>query len=465
MKPTPAQPHASVQDRQLKARLDLVVASLWPVALVNPVWAAVFIIPFYGPLPAFGMVSPGAFALIVALHAGSAAGAFLVQRWATTRKPEPHRLLLVLAAFQTVAALTWAATAAVCWVEGNDANNTLVALIIIANMWALVLTRGYHPILFGIGLGVMLAAFWSLAIMSVGQAAQLFVFLVPVFAAYAWLMGVSSRDRVDQLLNTRFALEDTAAALEAARADAVAKTEQVEAASASKSAFVANMSHELRTPLNAILGFAEVIEAAAVGPDISPQYRGYGRDIRESGGYLLSLINDMLDVAKIEAGRMEIDRQFLDGRSAVEGALRLIAGRAELKGQTVSANIENGVTPFADERAFKQILVNLLSNAVKFSPQGGAIDVVCVRTADGGVRIAVGDTGPGIPEAKVAQLFRPFERIDNSYQSGAGGTGLGLALVRGLVNLHGGRVWVENKTTGGLIAHVELPPREVRAAA
>jgi two-component system cell cycle sensor histidine kinase PleC len=463
MTPTPS--HASESDRQLEARLDLVVASMWPVALVNPVWAGMFAIPFFGPLPAFGMVSAEAFALILAMHSAAAAGAFAVKRWATVHRPNPRRLLLILAVFQTVAALTWAATAALCWVEGNDANNTLVALIIIANMWALVLTRGYHPVLFGIGLGVMLAAFWSLAIVSEGQAAQLFVFLVPVFAAYAWLMGVSSRDRVDQLLNARFALEDAAAALEAARADAVAKAQQVEAASASKSAFVANMSHELRTPLNAILGFAEMIEAAAVGPNISPQYRGYGRDIRESGGYLLSLINDMLDVAKIEAGRMELDRQFLDGQSAIDGALRLIAGRAELKGQTLTASVEEGIAPFADERAFKQILVNLLSNAVKFSPQGGTIDVSCERMLDGGVHIAIGDTGPGIPEDKVAQLFRPFQRVDNSYQSGAGGTGLGLALVRGLVGLHGGRVWVENKKTGGLIAHVELPGREIRAAA
>jgi two-component system cell cycle sensor histidine kinase PleC len=102
---------------------------------------------------------------------------------------------------------------------------------------------------------------------------------------------------------------------------------------------------------------------------------------------------------------------------------------------------------------------------VKFSPQGGAIDVSCVRLGNGAVRLSVADTGPGIPEEKIAQLFRPFERVDNSYQSGAGGTGLGLALVRGLVTLHGGRVWVENKKSGGLIAHVELPGREVRAAA
>jgi two-component system cell cycle sensor histidine kinase PleC len=464
MMPSPPQFRASDSERRLKARLDLVVASMWPVALVNPVWAVMFLIPFYGPLPAFGTVSLQDFALIIALHICTAIAAYVVKHWATALTPSPELLLRVLAVFQMLAASTWAVTAALCWVEGNDANNTLVALVIIANMWALVLTRGYHPVLFGIGLVVMLATFWSLALVSDGQAAQLFVFLVPVFAAYAWLMGVSSRDRVDELLNTRFALEDTAAALELARADAVAKTKEVEAASASKSAFVANMSHELRTPLNAILGFAEMIEVAAVGPDISPQYRGYGRDIGESGAYLLSLINDILDVAKIEAGKMEIDRRDLDGKAVIESALRLVAHRIEEKSQTVVLDIDEGIQPFADERAFKQILVNLLSNAVKFSPDRGAIDVSCKRAA-GGLVLSIGDTGPGVPEDKVGQLFRPFERVDNSYRAGHGGTGLGLALVHGLVTLHGGRAWIENKASGGLIAHVELPGREIRAAA
>jgi two-component system cell cycle sensor histidine kinase PleC len=217
--------------------------------------------------------------------------------------------------------------------------------------------------------------------------------------------------------------------------------------------------------LNAILGFAEMIEAAAVGPDISPQYRGYGHDIRESGAYLLSLINDMLDVAKIEAGKMDIDRQYLDGATVVAGTMRLVAQRAAEKEQTLTADVEPGITPFADERAFKQILANVLSNAVKFTPVGGAINVACRRIAGGGVRVTVADTGPGIPEEKIARLFRPFERLDNSYNSGAAGTGLGLALVRGLVGLHAGRVWFENKTSGGLLAHVELPGRERRAVA
>lgn len=452
-------------DRWLQARLDLVVASLPIGAVLNPIWAALFMIPFGGVFPAFGVIPISSLLTVVACHFCTSTIAVAIHSWRGTKSLPPRRLLAVLLGFQACAGTAWALTAVLCWVEGNDANNTFVTLIIVANMWGLVLTRGYHAALFAVGLCSLLASIWALSVFSEGQAAALFVFITPIFAAYAWLMGASSRDRMDELLATRFDREDLSVALEAARADAVAKTHDVEAASASKSAFLANMSHELRTPLNAILGFSEIIEAAAVGPAISDQYRGYGHDIRESGKYLLSLINDMLDVAKIEAGKMDLDLQYLDGKAVIDSSLRMIAQRAERRMQTLRADVEAGITPFADERAFKQILVNLLSNAVKFSPERGHIDVICRRMGDGGVRLSVGDTGPGVPADKIKLLFRPFERVDNSYGSGAAGTGLGLALVRGLVALHEGRVWVENKPEGGLLAHVELPGRDQRAAA
>jgi two-component system cell cycle sensor histidine kinase PleC len=267
------------------------------------------------------------------------------------------------------------------------------------------------------------------------------------------------------MLSARFGLEDMAKDLEDARNEALVRTQDAEAASASKSAFVANMSHELRTPLNAILGFAELIEREAVGGEVPAQYRAYASDIRESGAHLLSLINDMLDVAKIEAGRMDVDRQLLDAPSAVEAAVRLIAQRAEAKGQTIAVDVDAKAALFADERAFKQILLNLLSNAVKFSPAGGAVAVSCRQQADGAVSVAISDQGPGIPPDKIKQLFRPFSRVDNRYDRNANGTGLGLALVRGLVALHGGKVWLENKAEGGLVATVEFPPPGAHAIA
>jgi two-component system cell cycle sensor histidine kinase PleC len=267
------------------------------------------------------------------------------------------------------------------------------------------------------------------------------------------------------MLAARFELEDMAAALEVARSDAVTKTIEAEAASASKSAFVANMSHELRTPLNAILGFAELIQSEGVGGEVPAQYRAYAGDIRESGAHLLSLINDMLDIAKIEAGKMEIDCQVLDAPASIEGAVRLIAQRAEDKRQAIDVSADPQVRLLADERAFKQILLNLLSNAVKFSPEDSTIAVTCTRQPDGTTRLTVADEGPGIHADKIKQLFRPFSQVDNRYDRNTGGTGLGLALVRGLVALHDGKVWLENKPAGGLIAAIEFPGPNARAQA
>jgi two-component system, cell cycle sensor histidine kinase PleC len=361
--------------------------------------------------------------------------------------------------------ISWGAGALACWEDGNATNNTFLALLVIGMAWALAITRSVHPLLFACGILPMMTMFWLRAALAPGEAATVFMFFSPVFAAYAWFLGTSARDRVNQMLNARFGLEDMAKDLEEARNEAVVRTNDAEAASASKSAFVANMSHELRTPLNAILGFAELIEREAVGGEVPAQYRAYASDIRESGAHLLSLINDMLDVAKIEAGKMELDRQPLDAPSAVEAAVRLIAQRAEAKGQTVVVDVDAKAALFADERAFKQILLNLLSNAVKFSPDGGAVAVSCRQQSDGAVRVTIADQGPGIPPDKINQLFRPFSRVDNRYDRNANGTGLGLALVRGLIALHGGKVWLENKTEGGLVATVEFPPPGAHAIA
>ena len=453
------------EDRWLKARVDLVVSSLPLTIVLNPIWAALSIFPLGGYFPAFGVIATPVLLAIVALHLFNSFLSALTQRWASAPGRDPRAVLRVLLTLQFWVSASWGAGALMCWIEGNAANNTFMALLVIAMMWALALTRSTLPSLFAAGVAPLMAMFWLRAIVGEGQAAELFAFFTPVFAAYAWFMGASARDRVDQVLRSRFELEDMAAALETARQDAVAKSAEAEAASASKSAFVANMSHELRTPLNAILGFAEIIESEAVGQEVPEQYRAYARDIRESGAHLLSLINDMLDVAKIEAGKMELDRQPLEARYAIDQALRLIAHRVEQKRQSVTIEVDGAAALFADERAFKQILLNLLSNAVKFSPEGGSIVVRSERMPTGAARLSVADSGPGIPADKLAQLFRPFSRVDNRYDRSANGTGLGLSLVRGLVALHGGTVRLENRQQGGLIAIVELPPADHCAAA
>ncbi|MCE9520926.1 MAG: HAMP domain-containing histidine kinase [Alphaproteobacteria bacterium] len=453
-------------DRALRARVDIVVSTLPLTIVLNPIWAALTIIPLGGDFPAFGVVELTVLLGVVGMHALNSALARVIYLWARQESRSPSKVLAVLTMLQVWISVTWGAGVLACWVEGNAVNNTFLALLVIAMIWALALTRSVLRGLFAAGIVPLAAMFWLRAALGSGEAAEVFLIFTPVFTAYAWFMGSSSRDRINELIRTRFALEDMARDLDAARHHAEEKSAEAEAASASKSAFVANMSHELRTPLNSILGFAEIIEGQTVGPQVSEQYRSYATDIRESGAHLLNLINDMLDIAKIEAGRMEIDRQLVDAKAEVETAVRLIQSRSEAKGQTISVAVDERLPLFADERALKQILLNLLSNAVKFSPEGGTILVRGVCEISGAVRLSVEDSGPGIPDAKLKQLFKPFSQVDNRYDRNTGGTGLGLSLVRGLISLHAGRVWLENKPEGtGLKAILEFPPSRADIAA
>jgi len=242
---------------------------------------------------------------------------------------------------------------------------------------------------------------------------------------------------------------------------------EAETANASKTTFLANMSHELRTPLNAILGFSEIIAQECFGPVGSERYRDYAGDIHASGAHLLSLINDLLDVAKIEAGRMDIAPHPLDAARVFEIALKLISTKAREKDQSLAISVEPGAPPlYADEHAVKQILINLVSNAVKFTPYGGRIEVVGGRAPNGDFQIMVRDNGPGIPADKLGSIFTPFSQVDNRFDRQAGGTGLGLALVKGLAELHGGRAWLESEFGRGCSVFVSLPiPREAGTAA
>jgi len=231
-----------------------------------------------------------------------------------------------------------------------------------------------------------------------------------------------------------------------------------EQANHAKSEFLAGMSHELRTPLNAILGFSEIIAQECFGPVGSPRYKEYAGDIHSSGTHLLSLINDLLDVGKIEAGKMEISPRSLDAQSAFENVLKLVVDKVREKNQKLTIVIAPDAPPlYADERALKQILINIVANAVKYTPKGGKIVVSGNAAEQGGFQIVCEDDGPGIPPGKFDQLFKPFSQVDNRYNRQPDSTGLGLSLVRGLAELHGGRAWLESEYGHGCRAYVVLP--------
>jgi cell cycle sensor histidine kinase DivJ len=229
-------------------------------------------------------------------------------------------------------------------------------------------------------------------------------------------------------------------------------------ASRAKTRFLANMSHELRTPLNAIIGFSEVMTREMFGT-LSPRYQEYSRLIHESGAHLLDLINSVLDMSKIEAGKFELHEELFDLEETAESAVRFLKIPAERAGVAVKLQIApNARLIFADQRAVKQILVNLLSNGVKYTPPGGEVRVVA-KTPDAGlgIEIVVSDTGTGISRADLERLGKPFEQVENAETRAKEGTGLGLALVKSLAQMHGGTAMIESVLGDGTSVTVRLP--------
>ncbi|MBI4271401.1 MAG: GAF domain-containing protein [Candidatus Rokubacteria bacterium] len=236
------------------------------------------------------------------------------------------------------------------------------------------------------------------------------------------------------------------------------KSRQLEVADRHKSEFLANMSHELRTPLNAIIGFSEVLVERMFG-ELNEKQDEYLRDIFGSGRHLLSLINDILDLSKIEAGRMELEVTRFDLPAAIDNALTLVRGRAANHGIALSAEVDPRLGEFSgDERKLKQVLLNLLSNAVKFTPEGGRVEVRAAPAA-GGVEIAVRDTGIGIASEDQEAIFEEFRQVGSDYAKKREGTGLGLALTKRFVALHGGTIRVESEPGKGSTFTFTLPER------
>jgi two-component system cell cycle sensor histidine kinase PleC len=231
---------------------------------------------------------------------------------------------------------------------------------------------------------------------------------------------------------------------------------RAEEANQAKSKFLANMSHELRTPLNAIIGFSEIMGSGLFGKLGSDKYREYCHDILTSGKYLLDVINDILDMSKIEAGRMRLDLEPLDLSKTLAESLRVVSGRAEDKHLTLDADIANTISVIADRRAVKQIIVNLLSNAVKFTPDEGKV-VVRGQMLSDSIVLVIADTGIGIAPESLRRLGKPFEQVESQLTKTYQGSGLGLAIARSLTNLHGGSMKLRSKLGAGTVVRVTLP--------
>jgi two-component system, cell cycle sensor histidine kinase PleC len=272
---------------------------------------------------------------------------------------------------------------------------------------------------------------------------------------------------IDDLRRSQQALELQADQLADLAGKYAEEKTRAEEANQTKSKFLANMSHELRTPLNAIIGFSEIMEAAMFGPLGAEKYSEYSRDIHKSGQYLLDVINDILDMSKIEAGGIRLILEDVDLSPVLAECLRVVSGPAGEKHITLKADITPAICLRADRRALKQIALNLLSNAVKFTPEGGSVTLTG-HTRGGIVTIAIEDNGIGIAEDALRKLGRPFEQVESQLTKQHQGSGLGLAIAKSLVELHGGAMRIGSTLGKGTLVAVRLPveAREaVRAAA
>jgi len=240
---------------------------------------------------------------------------------------------------------------------------------------------------------------------------------------------------------------------------------RAEAANKAKSRFLATMSHELRTPLNAIMGFSEVMKSEVMGPMGAPVYREYANSIHDSGKHLLNLINEILDLSRIEAGRYELHEEPLRLADIAEDSQRLLKLRAQSKGVEIVEEYDAALPQvWADQRAVRQICLNLLSNALKFTPKGGQITITVGPTTDGGQYLAVRDTGPGIPAEEIPKVLQVFGQGSLAHENAEGGTGLGLPIVQNLIELHGGAFELFSELRKGTEAVITLPKQRVLAA-
>ncbi|MEO7223653.1 MAG: HAMP domain-containing sensor histidine kinase, partial [Devosia sp.] len=294
---------------------------------------------------------------------------------------------------------------------------------------------------------------WSLAALTIG-AEIFFVYLARQMHG-SKLEEIMHQAEKDQLINE----------LEEAREMSDEARRHAEQANIAKSQFLATMSHELRTPLNAIIGFSEVLKSELLGPHGVPQYKEYAGDIHSSGQHLLNLINELLDLSRIEAGKYELNEEAVSLIDVAEDCRRMVEIRAKAKGIELTFNYANNLPKlWGDERAVRQVVLNLLSNAIKFTPQSGKVAVMVGRSTDGGQLISVRDNGPGIPEDEIETVLSSFGQGSLAQKTAEQGAGLGLPIVQKIMELHQGRFDLFSKLRFGTEVIATFPRARVMDA-
>ncbi len=334
----------------------------------------------------------------------------------------------------------------------SAAFNTMVTATIPVAVYAAILPTTLTIFAF---IGYAGVADTSVALLAMVAAAQIFFYVLAKRFHHLASEGLFFRAEKSELI----------AELEQAKANSDEARRRAEEANLAKSRFLATMSHELRTPLNAILGFSEVLKGELFGAHANPVYRDYSNDIHSSGQHLLMLINEILDLSRVEAGRYELKEESVSLVGVAQDCKHLLTIRAQKRDIKLNEVVEPSLPRiWADERAVRQVVLNLLTNAIKFTPQGGQVTVKVGWTSAGGQYIAIKDNGPGIPENEIAIVLSSFGRGMLAQKNAEEGSGLGLPIVKGLVEMHGGQFLLKSKVREGTEAIVVFPAQRVMNA-
>jgi len=370
--------------------------------------------------------------------------------------------------------ITWVSATFIFWQTGDVLNNAFLLCILAAH---LAMAIGHSSIYLPLMYGSILVPAFGLVLMPISTGDPLFMAIGGVAGIYVYFLVVIGKG-INRTSTAMLALRDEKDALiqrlKTEKRVAEHERSRAEEANQTKSTFLASISHELRTPLNAIIGFSDVMRAETFGPVGHDNYRQYVDDIHGSGQHLLSLINDVLDLARIEAGRLELNEEPVDLGGIAEDCKRMIGLQASERNVTIELDMPaQPPRILADARAMRQLWLNLVSNAFKFTGNGGRVTLFAGTTADGSIRFGVEDTGCGMDEDELARVMNAFTQGNAQSHTGERGTGLGLAIVTGLVDAHGGTFGLESTPGVGTRAtvtlprarliHAELSPARVRA--
>lgn len=440
-------------------QLELVMRNLKPNVVLMPVLAAVACVMFSRWIPLPDLLTWFALVTLGALPQAAMAAA-LARR--EPRAQDARKWVALATASYLAFTAAWSSMGLLLWAPHDILNNMLIMLLLACTLAGSAAVSGASLPVSMAGLINYGAVLVLLPLREGGEVYNGLSLLALCYAGYMVHVSRSIHRTARDMLLLRHDKNELIEALAMSKAISDAARERAEAASQAKSQFLANMSHELRTPLNAILGFSEMIHTGALGKD-GERHIEYAHIIYDSGHHLLALINDILDLAKIEAGGLHLYEARLNLRKLIGESVRLMAPRAGAGGIALTSELAPDLADlWADERAVKQVLLNLLSNAVKFTPPRGRITIFGYQNADRSLTLGVRDTGIGIAADDQARVFQHFGQGRHDVATADKGTGLGLPIVKGLVDAHGGWLELTSSVGEGTCVTIHFPPERLR---